>query len=429
MRFAEIINEMMWQDSFGAAAEARRYPNAWIHFSNVQKLGVNPQKTHRDPPGIYFYPVKWLFTDDPSLSQFGTEWPYYYIVKLNRAAKIINLGKIKAEEVVSIAQRNGWYAELQAIQADPAILTSKDNPMEKRLLRKPGGLFYATLDYLANVKGQSWLKMLHGYNGLFDPNFGIISKGEISQMVVFGRQNFTVLAHGDNKDNTAKAYASILKQVATDLGGQFFFKYQTPQIDFANDGRPFHVAFNLQRGVIEFSFYNDAYWMTETERYDTQGGDYAHHARSIKRMIQSRLTQAGPKGNDFFWNGSTVATALHLISPGNTNHKVDVVGLHVWTSINSLGGTYAHLRGIVDHQGRLTIGASIESYSERKSDWKVETEKSFADRSASPQDVADAILDALAAELIDKLPNPAALGKREEVFGFRFGNRFRLSQP
>lgn len=423
MRFAEIINEMMWQDTFGAAADARRYPNAWIHFSNVPKLGIHPQRMHHDPPGIYFYPVKWLFGDDASLSQFATEYPYYYIVKLNRGAKIINLGRMKAEDVVSIAQQNGWYPALQALQADPSILASQSNPMEKKLLRKPGGLFYAALDYLANVKGQSWLKMLRGYDGLYDPNFGIISKGEISQMVVFGRQNITVLAQGDNKNNTSKAYAGIMKQVATELGGRFAFKYKVPQIDFANDGRPLHVALDLSRGNIALSFYKDQFWMTDTDRYDTYGGDLAHHTDHIKRIIQRHLVTAEAKGNDFFWNGTTVASALRLIAFGKTNQHVEEDGLHVFLSVNNWGSIYAHLRGIVDHQDQLTIGASIESYAERETDWKAETEKVF-DRNTSPQEVAKAILDALADELVNNVPNPAALGKRDEIFGFKFGKRF-----
>lgn len=64
MRYQEIINELIWDDSHTAAQAARKYPNAWIHFSKIPKLGINPRKGHRDPPGVYFYPCRWLLSDD-----------------------------------------------------------------------------------------------------------------------------------------------------------------------------------------------------------------------------------------------------------------------------------------------------------------------------------------------------------------------------
>jgi len=32
----------------------------FVHFTQINKVGINPRPFHRDPIGIYLFPVKWV---------------------------------------------------------------------------------------------------------------------------------------------------------------------------------------------------------------------------------------------------------------------------------------------------------------------------------------------------------------------------------
>ena len=443
MHFHELLTEMIWEDRFEAAKAARRFPNAWIHFAGrpaygkddpepVYKLGINPMKGgrivngasieagHHDPPGIYFYPVKFLFGDEASLSQYATEYRYYYIVRFKRSANIINLGRVTMDAVEQIATANGWIDDLREIMQHPEILTNAPiRHLEKPLLRRPGGVLYATMDYLANVKHRPWLGLLKGYHGLIDPGRGFISGGEVAQAVIFGRQHIEVLAQGENVDQGDREYAGILKQVAEQLNGRFYYKNKVPIADFDNDGRPFQVKLKLGWYIVEVSYYSNGFWLTEQINHSTNAGDRQHHYESILGYARSAAQKAGPAGARLHWNGETATALMHMIRPGaRTNQRVEEDGLHVWQQLDSFGGTYSGLRAIISHddhilvEARLSIGDTIEcNVSLRFGPQEMAT-------------VAAAVLDALAEQLLTKVRNPAALKKGSKIGGFAWGDRF-----
>ena len=52
------------EESYSAFVNLKKYTyqkNVYIHFTNINKLGMNPQKDHHDPYGIYFYPANFVF--------------------------------------------------------------------------------------------------------------------------------------------------------------------------------------------------------------------------------------------------------------------------------------------------------------------------------------------------------------------------------
>jgi hypothetical protein len=433
MRYSELLTEMIWEDRFEAARVARNYPNAWIHFAGrpaygskdappIFKLGVNPQQGHHDPPGIYFYPVKFLFSDDASLSQYATEYKYYYIVSFKRSAKIVNLGRMTMPQAEAIATQNGWINELREVQANPALLQSNRQPMQRKLLRKPGGIFYATMDYLVNVtKSHRWLAMMRGIDGLVDPGYGIISGGEVQQAVIFARHNVQVLAQGENVDQGERQYAGILQQITEELGGRFYFKYKLPSADFDNDGRPFRIVLKLGNYKIETSCYKKGFWYTREHKYTAYSGtgDRDSEYRGIKYYVTRTAEEAEQPGKPMHWTGDRVNEVLYAIRPTTRfMQTVEDDGLHAWESIDSWGNIYAFLRAIVDRDDRLTVEASIEML-DRDDLAKVSLQFSRQ----SVEQVAKAVLDEMAQQLIANLPNAGKL-KGRDFSGFNLGNRF-----
>lgn len=415
MRYREILNEMIWDDRFAAARAARKYPRDWIHFSNIDKLGVNPQKKHRDPPGVYFYPIKFLFSEEASLSQYATEYPYYFIVRIKRNARILNLRKITMEEVEQLAKQNGWYDDLERVRANPALL--KDiRQLAPRLLKRPGGLLYATLDFLANVEKRPWLVMLRGYDAMVDPGLAIISPGELTQMVVFNPKVMTILDRGNNTDNFSREYAGLLKQIADEFGGRFYYQHKVPRIDLNVDGKPIKVAFDPWRSFyLEVSYFDQGFWVTHYHKYDTYAGDRDHHYRNLRYYVRDAINKAGEAGNNFYWNGETVTAVFQAIIPklSRTNQKVEDDGLHVWWLDSGLGSMYRGVRAIVNDQDQLTISARISLQS-----IDLESEHTFPPHT-DPQTIANILL----RELVEQFQKQRPQGNLEalrKVTGFAF---------
>lgn len=440
MRYRQILAEMIWEDRFEAAKVARRYPGAWIHFSHMPKLGINPSKQHHDPPGIYFYPTNWLFSEAASLSQFATEYEYFFIVQFKRSARVINLSRMTMNSVTRIAQANGWLDELQAVMRDPTLLDNARQPMAKRLLKRPGGLFYATLDYLANVKHRPWLGMLRGCDGLFDPGRGFIAGAEAAQAVMFGRQHVTVLAQGANTDHQDRQYADILRQIATELGGQFSYRNKLPVAEFTNAGRPFRITLNLGNFILELAYYQRGFWTVHQQRYTSyEGGDRENHYQSLKYYAEKTAAVAEPApAAPAYWNGDSVARLLRMIRPTVTMYqRVEDDGLHVWVPIDRFGHFYPHLRAVIDRDGGLNITASIEEVDhpiEMRDGQVIELPEQrvlcqasgkFATQPIAP--IANQMLDELARQLWERLPNPTGLLSKRGgwLCGFAFGDRFQ----
>src|SRR5437762_1390454 len=100
------IREAAWHETYPAAEYLARYPHRFVHFSDVPKLGVNPSKSHRDPPGIYFYPNQWLL-DNYRGFQYGLVSPYAFIASIQTRAKgVVNLGRMTRAQALTIARAN-----------------------------------------------------------------------------------------------------------------------------------------------------------------------------------------------------------------------------------------------------------------------------------------------------------------------------------
>jgi len=66
----------------------------WVHYTNINKLGVNPQQFHQDMAGIYLFPEKFKTS--------GTIWKgkkYKFIVKVKSDAKILDLSKLSEKDL------------------------------------------------------------------------------------------------------------------------------------------------------------------------------------------------------------------------------------------------------------------------------------------------------------------------------------------
>jgi hypothetical protein len=398
MKVNQIIplTEIMWEERYSAMKVAAKYPNDYIHFTSVPKLGVNPSKAHRDPPGIYFYPCRWLLAYEASSSQYATHLPYFYICRIS-PGKIINLSRMTMAQVQKIATANGWIADFQRCQADPSKLLK----MDKKLLKKPGGIFYATMDYLANMENRSWLTMLRGIDGLMDTGHGIISPNETHQIVVINKKLIKILEFGENKDQVNSTFANLLQRAATELGGKFYYKNRIPQLDVVIDGKPIHAELDAGNWKLNMSYYKDGFWVQRIEKYaDSDTGDTENEYRDLLFKLKRDVNDAGTEVLPLYWNKDRVTKIVK-----------DVLGTYIrYSGVKDEQASYRaiwdghyndYLTLTVTRDDELTVHASIASRSNYEP--YAEVNQSFQ-KGTDANKVSSTILDQLANDMKDKNP-------------------------
>jgi hypothetical protein len=320
MQIREILTEIVWEEQYASMKAAKKYPRDWIHFSNVPKLGINPSKTHRDPPGIYFYPIPWLLAYEASPSQYGTSMPYYAICRFSPTPNSVVLSRATTRSTRTVAQRNGWIDDFDRVVRDGKLQTV-NNPMDPKLLRRPGGLFYAAMDYLVNIEGRKWLELLRGVDALFDFGGGIISANEVQQAVIINRRIMTVLEQGSNKDEWNQVHAKMMQDLATAYNGKFYYKNKVPIIDVNIDGKPIRMMFDSGNWRIFLEYNRNGYWVRKQERYESSSyGDYENVLGMLRYYLLAAAKDATPEAVTRYWNKDRVLQLIQaLFRGGNFN--------------------------------------------------------------------------------------------------------------
>lgn len=305
---------MLWEEQYAAMRAAKRYPGAWIHFANIPKMGVNPQKAHRDPPGIYFYPCRWLLSYDASRSQYAVHYPYYFVCRIAPSRNSIDLSRMTTNRARAIAAQNGWLDDMDRLLHSGKLQSGNIRQLDRKLLRRPGGAFYACLDYLVNVEGRHWLQLLRGVDAIFDNGAGIISAGETNQAVVIDRKLLTVLEQGENKDEWDKTHARMMQELAQELGGKFYFMHKIPTVEVQIEGKPIKMEFDSGNWRIFVEYYINGQWVRDQQRYENPSeGDYAHVKDSLERILMNAAKKASAGAGQSYWTKERIYSLFNLL--------------------------------------------------------------------------------------------------------------------
>ena len=98
---------------YQATASLSDWGNQWVHYTDVNKLGVNPQQFHLDLAGIYLFPKDFVIR--------GTLWKgkkYKFIVEVAKSARILDLSKIAQPEMESILDKIGIKYDREGLDQD-----------------------------------------------------------------------------------------------------------------------------------------------------------------------------------------------------------------------------------------------------------------------------------------------------------------------
>lgn len=176
----------------------------------VPKIGVNPRKFHRDPFGIYFYPVDWVLSGTEKLrrgDQYGQDMPVYHIADIDLSSPGVVLGSVRWEQVEEIAARNGWRDQLDAFRALPpeqqkATLPRYSNP------DKPGAVLWHFVERLVAKGETTWAKAYRGLTYIRDDGNSIIHSNEPDQLLVLDPRIIKVVETGRTRSSGTRTGAA-----------------------------------------------------------------------------------------------------------------------------------------------------------------------------------------------------------------------------
>lgn len=255
---------LLYEENWSAGKAMLPYvskKDAFIHFTDYDKMVPNPSPDHLDPVGIYFYPVKWLL-NNAKFGQYALGKDNYYIVRVN-LSKVVKLKNFSLEDGEAIASKNGWLEYFRKGVEDRSLIRST---YPKELLKgrtEEAALFYAIADTLANTsnfgKKMTWSQTLRGVKGIYDnTNKGIINTKEPSQLLVLDPSIIKVEESGENYELTGEKLQQVYTDITKDLGGQF----KEGISDFVIDGNPLKIIWD----GLTFEFFQEGFKRSVTKK-------------------------------------------------------------------------------------------------------------------------------------------------------------------
>lgn len=218
---AKDLYEALFMEKYTAGNAIKKYPDNWIHFTDINKLGINPDNDHDDPPGIYFYPCKYFIDDKHHEDQYAINFKYYYICDINLNSNGINLKTLTLEQARNIAIKNNWLKEFDFYinNSSNMAIIKKELTMDTSIV---GSVFYQLIKYLGypqkfNTRKvpRTYLDLIKGIDYIYDPGLGIIEKTEPHQLIVINRKILNIIDFDLNKNNDFKLKIEIMKELAS----------------------------------------------------------------------------------------------------------------------------------------------------------------------------------------------------------------------
>jgi hypothetical protein len=183
-----------------------KWPDAYVHFSSIEKVGVNPRKGHNDPHGVYVYPVWWLRDNFNKMGkQYATDYKWAYVLELVEDKRGYVLQDMTEGQVEAIADRNGWREALDIYAGKDELLPGEwlwkvCDELQRRPSLRSRALGVPLYVNEALNKAYPWSKSLAGVSWLEDTGDGIINPGEPCQTLVMDVRLLKVLEKVENRN-------------------------------------------------------------------------------------------------------------------------------------------------------------------------------------------------------------------------------------
>jgi len=203
-----------------------------VHFSNVDKVGINPNPTHTDPVGIFTFPKSYVLNKTFNRNSHFFGMPYTFILKLKDNAKVLNLSKLTHTEADNLIDKMGIGEYRQhATHQRPGIVAKAGHflwqTMDKAVNAQyekyaPSGRYH---NWQKNITWNKLFKKAGGFDALIDDGDSIIHSNEPSQVVILNPMAFTQLEKF--QVSPVNIYKNLATRMLNKLGEAIFQDHRT----------------------------------------------------------------------------------------------------------------------------------------------------------------------------------------------------------
>lgn len=182
--------------------------NIFIHFTNVEKIGVNPQSTYKTPTGIYAYPLEYVLSKE-RLNKLPFAYDYKYVFVLQCNTDILDLQEYEMQDFnADYNKLKHWYISNSNDHQLFDTTLDLESVTSHAKVDMPGGYLWYVLYNLSDKKPAIWNKLLRylGYNAIVDHGDGVIHSNEPTQALFTSINAISILKgfsntkHGSSLD-------------------------------------------------------------------------------------------------------------------------------------------------------------------------------------------------------------------------------------
>ena len=298
----------------GPYTQLKKYtddPSIFISFTEIDKIGINPQSNYNTPIGIYTYPLQasWekykvekIFdrsagsTEEPTVQTernvifrafpFASENPYIQVVQAKKPlTDLQDFTKGDLQNAVYQISKIIKESNADSVIKTRAAETFKDDLVKKiregranPLVNTPGGLFWwltkecVEIDVVGKLLGKNykskipmrvWNYLLRdlGHDGFIDKGDGIIHRGEPTQAVFLHRKAFKKIdmIYNNPSIKSKKKEKLYFWMNDNEIGDDARYKYKERDDSYDWEGGTF-ISGVWKRGYWEDGLWLDGVW-------------------------------------------------------------------------------------------------------------------------------------------------------------------------
>jgi hypothetical protein len=190
-------------------------PNVFVHFTNIEKLGVNPQSGYKTPSGIYAYPLDYVLSFD-RLHRLPFAWDYKNVFVFEAVVPVLDLKHYKKTNLEKD------FKKLLKIYSINILSNYEDAAYSKAKSKTAAGILWYILYRLCggglddeSVNSAKWNALLRylDYNAIVDGGgAGIIHQNEPTQALFTSIKSIKILEVFKNKVDYKSVIDWIIKQ-------------------------------------------------------------------------------------------------------------------------------------------------------------------------------------------------------------------------
>jgi hypothetical protein len=216
MKFIEIFEKRdVVLSTMQRLEKYRGQKDVFVHFSSVQKIGVNPRTTYKTPAGVYAYPIDYVLSKSVKKLPYGNEFSFIFVIRAKD--KILNLNEYTMQQYnLDKKKLYNYVVELIKNKNHPWSLEYYKNAVnavkDSSKIKSPGGYLWYLMWVCSDHNPAIWNRILRylGYNVVADYSEGIIHENEPTQAIFTTVKAFEVVEHFNNNDakylKTSKLY-------------------------------------------------------------------------------------------------------------------------------------------------------------------------------------------------------------------------------